>query len=147
MLRKLAKWLRIFGFSAEHTEGWNDDQILLYAQRHHSTLVTRDKKLFARCKKNRVKCVLLSSEKIPVQLAQLKKTLKLRFPFPEKTRCPECNTLLQLAKRDDVRALAHPNVLKKHRKFWICKKCNKAYWMGGHWKNIRRIYKEAQQHH
>lgn len=143
MLRKLAKWLRVFGVSTEHISGWNDSQILAYAKKHRITLITRDAKLFVRCRKKKIKCILLKSERIPIQLAQLKQALKLRFQFPEKTRCSECNTLLRLAKPSEVRALVHPNVLKHHRKFWICTSCRKAYWMGSHWKNIRRIFKET----
>lgn len=144
MLKKTAKWLRIFGVSAEHVEKWNDNEILAYAKRKKQLLVTRDVRLAVSCKKKKVRCLLIKGQNITEQLHEIKSTLKIKFPFPKKTRCPECNTLLRIVKQSKVRALVHPNVLKKYKKFWLCKTCRKAYWEGSHWKNISRIYGEIR---
>lgn len=145
MLKKLAKWLRVFGISAEHIEKWSDSEILLYAKRKRRLLLTRDAPLAKRCEKKKVRCLLLHTQTIPGQLREIQSALKIQLPFPKKTRCPECNTLLKIVSPRAVRALVHPGVFQKHKKFWLCKTCNKAYWEGGHWKNIRRIYAETKK--
>jgi len=140
MLKRTAKWLRIFGIDTEHAAGRDDGALLEIAEKEGRVLVTKDVELFARCKKRKLNCHLLENEKLEAQLAELKCSLGLIFTFPEKTRCPACNADLRTVLGSEVSGLVEASVLERNSKFWKCSKCAKVYWEGSHWKNITRIF-------
>jgi hypothetical protein len=145
MLKKTANWLRIFGVDTDFASGRDDDELLEAAKDGNMVLVTRDVPLFSRCKKHEVQCVLVKSTNLEEQIAEIKSALSLEFTFPEKTRCPACNSPLELVSGSEVPGLVDENVLKRHDKFWICRKENKVYWEGSHWRNITRIYETSER--
>jgi hypothetical protein len=150
MLKRTMKWLRIFGIDTEHAEGRDDTQLLAIAEKENRVLVTKDAELLERCEKRKLKCHFLKSGKLEDQLAELQDTLGLVFPFPQKTRCPACNADLVIVSGSDVLSFGIPSlvessVLERHNKFWLCKKCNKAYWEGSHWRNIMRIFENVKK--
>jgi len=145
MLKKTTKWLRIFGMDTDFASGRDDNELLEVAKNENMVLVTRDVPLYSRCKKQGVQCVLVKSTKLEEQIAEIKSGLGLEFTFPEKTRCPACNTPLELVSGSEVSGLVEENVLKKHNKFWICRKENKVYWEGSHWRNITRIHETSER--
>jgi uncharacterized protein with PIN domain len=145
MLKKTAKWLRIFGIDTEFAEGRDDDELLKLAKERGLALVTRDEQLYSRCVKNGVKCLFVRSDELAEQVAQIKAGLGLEFTFPKMTRCPACNTPLDVVPRADVKGLVDDKVLERFEKFWKCKGCGKVYWEGSHWRNITRIYAEVEE--
>jgi len=145
MLKKTAKWLRIFGTDADFASGRDDDALLLAAKEGGAVLVTKDEPLYSRCVKNGVRCFLVRSEDLAEQIAEIKTGLGLEFTFPEKTRCPACNTPLEVVPRTEVSGRVEENVLKGFDKFWKCRGCGKVYWEGSHWVNITRIFETAER--
>jgi uncharacterized protein with PIN domain len=145
MLGRLAKWLRIFGIDTDYAKGMDDDGLLEFAKTQNRVLITKDEPLVQRCKKLGINCYFLKAEKLEEQLAELKRELKLKFTFPDKTRCPACNHPLKTVSGSEVQSLVHENVQKRFDKFWLCKNCNKAYWEGSHWRNLTRIFNEAKK--
>jgi len=145
MLKKTAKWLRIFGIDTEFASGRDDDELLELAKKEGMVLVTRDAPLYSRCVKNGVRCLFVRSEELAEQVALIKTGLGLEFTFPEKTRCPACNTPLEVVSRTEVSGLVEEKVLERFDKFWKCGGCGKVYWEGSHWKNITRIYEEVEE--
>jgi uncharacterized protein with PIN domain len=144
MLKKAVKFLRIFGTDAEFAEGRDDNELLNAAKGSGAVLVTRDAELYSRCVKAGVRAFFVKSNELEEQIAEMKNGLMLQFTFPEKTRCPACNTPLEAVSPAEVQSLVEPNVLKEYEKFYLCRKCNKAYWEGSHWKNITRIYEAVE---
>lgn len=145
MLKKTVKFVRIFGIDADFAEGRDDNELMEAARKSGMVLVTRDAELYSRCVKAGVRAFFIKSDQLEEQLAEMKKGLGLQFTFPEKTRCPACSTPLEEVQRGEVAGLVEPQVLERFDRFWICKKCNKAYWEGSHWKNITRIYETAME--
>ena len=145
MLKKTAKWLRIFGIDTEFIEGKKDSELIDYATKNNLIFITKDEELANRCRKQKINYLLLKSEKIAEQLREIKSSLALEFKFPEQTRCPSCNESLKLVDKEKVSALVPENVLKSQEKFWLCEKCRKAYWQGSHWRNITKIYEGANK--
>ncbi|MEM2908902.1 MAG: Mut7-C RNAse domain-containing protein [Candidatus Bilamarchaeaceae archaeon] len=145
MVKKTAKWARLFGVDSECAKG-NDTEILRHARTNKRILVTRDNNLAARAPKYKVKAVLLTSLAIPEQLFSIEKALRKQvFRFPEATRCPACNGILTIVSRKEVVGKVPDGVYSKQERFWVCKKCGKIYWEGGHWKNITRVYNELKR--
>ena len=126
MLWKTAKWLRIFGIDTEHAKGKGDDEVLAIAKSENRVLVTKDAPLSARCSKQGLRCVFLKSQRLEEQIAELKTALNLEFTFPNKTRCPACNTELVIVPGSEVSGLVEENVLKRYGKFYKCKGCGKC---------------------
>jgi uncharacterized protein with PIN domain len=145
MLKKTAKWLRIFGIDTDFAEGRGDSELLELASKEAMVLVTRDGPLYSRCVKRGVKCFFVRNEDLKEQVADIKIGLGLEFTFPEKTRCPACNTPLELVPKDQVKGLVDEKVLERFDKFWLCRKDSKVYWEGSHWVNITRIYDEVEE--
>lgn len=145
MVRNTAGWARIFGINSAYVHNLDDDSIMDIAKNQKRVLITRDKLLATRCKKSRVKAILLTTTDVFSQLCTIKNALNLKFTFPDKTRCPECNHLLHITKKEKISYLVPKNILKRHRKFWYCQTCNKAYWEGSHWKNIKKMFRRISR--
>jgi len=143
MLKRTAKWLRIFGINSAYFHGKGDNELIEQAMKEKRVIITRDEKLLPSLKKRKIKYVFVKDDNFEEQICQIKKELNLKFTFPDKTRCPSCNSSLELVGQDKVKDLVVPEVRKKHEKFWKCEKCKKAYWEGSHWKNITRIYEKC----
>ncbi len=144
MLNSLASWSRILGIDSDFASGRSDGELLSVAKKEGMILVTRDLRLHIRCQTSGVKAILIKSDAIEEQLAQLLKESGATVTFPEKTRCAKCNGELAEADAESVKADVPEAVVRTHNKFWRCKSCNRVYWEGGHWKNIMRIYEKAK---
>lgn len=145
MLRNTASWMRIFGVDSKYIHPKNDNELLDIASNENRVLVTRDRQLAIRCKKYGVQCVFVNKVDIKDQLQLIVKTLKIKLNFPSRTRCPDCNTLLKIVDKKSVEDLVPKNVFRAHRKFWLCSRCNKAYWEGSHWRSILKMYRHLKQ--
>lgn len=145
MLEKAGRWARLFGIDSTIAKG-PDDKIIAIAKKSKRILITRDKQLAQRCQKAKIRCFLINATDVGNQLFQIETTAGKRlFFFPEKTRCPICNSTLSIKKKKSVSLYVPHSVYIHHRKFWFCKKCKKVYWRGGHWKNILKIKRKLSQ--
>lgn len=145
MLRSTAKWARLFGVDSEHIEK-DDEDVLKYASETGRTLVTMDRELSAKAKKQGIAVILLSTFDVSEQLHVIEKAAgKEIFGFPDKTRCTVCNGKLKTAEITEVRGKIPEKVGQFHQKFWVCTKCGKVYWEGGHWKNITKTYEDLKK--
>lgn len=140
MLKDTARWARMAGIDAHAFKGGGDDRLIALARESGRTIVTRDRALSVKCKKQGVQCILLQAASLQEQLRTILKYTG-QSSFPNTIRCPLCNTPLRTAARHErkVSETVPPNVLKAHRKFWLCDGCGKVYWAGSHWKRIYRI--------
>lgn len=140
MLGRTVKWLRIFGVDAEAIKPKSDEELIEYAEREKRILVTKDEELAKKCERQKINILFLKKKKIEEQLSEIKNKLGIDLPFPEKTRCPVCNTELRTVNKQTIVDIVPASVLCKNEKFWLCEKCKKAYWEGSHWKNINKMY-------
>ena len=145
MLKNLASWCRILGIDSEFSSGRSDSQLLEHAKKTGRIFVTRDFPLSLRCEKWGVRCILIKSDAIEEQLAQVIRETGAEVSFPEKTRCAACNGELDVVPKESVREGLPDNVIAHHDRFWKCRSCGKVFWEGGHWKNIRRIYGRVKE--
>ncbi|MCE4599944.1 MAG: Mut7-C RNAse domain-containing protein [Desulfurococcales archaeon] len=145
MLGEVARWLRILGYDTLYSRNYTDYQLLNIASRTGRTLLTRDWGLYVRARKRKVKAVYISTDKIGERLAELvlKAGIKLE-PDPSRSRCPECNSPLVVVRdKEKVKDRVPPGALQRYDTFYLCPRCGRVYWEGGHWRNIRRVAREA----
>lgn len=145
MLKKLARWLRIFGADVEFLDR-EDNEILAFLSTHPThILLTQDVQLHERALHRKFSSFLvpryISTEE---QIAAVFREFSLSLSdFPAKTICPACNGKLLIVGKKEVEGKVLPAVLLRHEKFWLCEKCGKAYWEGTHWGKITEAAKRV----
>lgn len=145
MLKRTVSWCRILGIDSEFLSGKSDTALLEYAKNKKLIFVTRDAPLYQRCVKAGVSCLLIKSDVIEEQIAQIVKETGAVISFPEKTRCAACNGELDVVSRESVKAEVPETTYETQNKFWKCRSCGKIYWEGGHWRNIRKVYDKVKE--
>jgi len=147
MLKRLAVWLRIFGYDTLYVgdldiEG--EEDTFLVNNFRDRLLLTRDKELYKRSYGLRP-VLLIKSDDVAEQLKELKSLgLKLELRMD---RCSICNTplrkpsdeeALEVMRREGIR-----EDLRLKYELWYCERCKKLYWMGGHWKNMVKFLEKV----
>ncbi len=145
MLGEVARWLRILGYDTLYSKTYTDRQIVEIAGRSGRIILTRDKGLYIMAKKRGIRALYISSTNITDRLAEIVSALGITLiADPARSRCPECNSpLVEVRDKEKVKDRVPPKALELYDVFYICPRCGRVYWEGGHWKNIRRVIKEA----
>jgi len=133
MLGKLARWLRILGYDTLYPDA-KDEELIEMGNREGRTLITRDKELALRCGNS----ILITTFTIEDQLGEMLKN-GLRIDEKEMfTRCTLCNSVLQEIDKNNVQGKIPQKSFENNEKFWYCKNCDKYYWKGKHWVDIKK---------
>ena len=143
MLVKLARWLRMLGISAELAPFEDDKKILDYIKNKDCILITKDVALARSAKRNGNEVLLIESDDIKEELRYVINMLNLKVN-PNNMICPLCNNKLGRISKKELKGIISNNIIRRHREFFICKKCKKIYWKGSHWKIIKRVAKEIR---
>jgi hypothetical protein len=81
--------------------------------------------------------VFIRSDHIVDQLLEMKDILDFHGPDLAE-RCAVCNKILRaVADRDEIKDLVPDYVYHNFNSFMRCSCCEKIYWEGSHYKNIR----------
>jgi len=139
MLGKLARWLRLMGYSVDYSMDQGDDELLTRAKER--TLLTRDRALYGRAKSEGLSAILISEGGIKGQLMQLKEDVELVLrDTPELARCPMCNGRLEGMEKEKIKETVPEGISN----FFKCRACENVYWEGLHWKNIKETIKDVK---
>jgi len=147
MLGRLARWLRILGYDAQYAAHWDDNELARVARAEDRILLTRD---IALSRRRGLNALLIEHEDVELQLLQVMRTFDLS-PGEAFSRCPVCNTPLELVAKDMAWGMVPPYIFKKHDTFRLCPVCNQFYWQGTHWQRMRQklgelLASEAKDH-
>jgi len=146
MLGGLARWLRILGYEVRYDAGAKDNDLLTIAGEENMVLLTRDEELHQRAVAKKIASALVVSETEEERLAQMANSFGVRLDTNvAETRCPECGASLIEKSKSDIADEVPGESLKTYDQFWKCsnQSCEKVYWVGSHWKHIRRTLEEA----
>ena len=136
MLGSLATWLRFFGYDTYYTNERKEDRELLeIAKKEKRTLLTRDKTLIAIAKKQGIDLIPIETISLDEQLLLALKDRSIE-DLKVLSRCSLCNTELRIASKNQVKDKVPPKVYDQYMLFWLCPKCDKAYWRGSHYDKI-----------
>lgn len=136
MLGTLAKWLRLFGFDTFYVNSeTKDEELLQVAKKEDRVIITRDKQLIARVKKEKLPVIEVNTTDLDEQLNLVLKNVDIDQKAIL-SRCSVCNTILYEVKKSGVKGKVPGKVFENNEKFWFCSKCNKLYWMGTHYDKI-----------
>lgn len=150
MLGNIVRWLRILGFDTlaasdlrQNPSEDIDTKILFLALESKRVLITADLELAKRAKNIGVKVIEISQNKRDTCeiLKHILNSLDIIAEARKNklTRCPVCNGILRVATREEARKYVPPGVFDKTDRFWVCTNCNKFYWVGSHFHNIRKV--------
>jgi uncharacterized protein with PIN domain len=146
MLGELARWLRLLGYDTYYSKDLCDEELIQNSIADRRVLLTSDQELHRRALKMGASSFLLGPGRLVEKLAALAKTYDLDLNInPASSRCPICNGGLR--ETSDVAELSvgvPATVQERQQKFWVCTNCNKAYWVGGHWKNITKTINDIK---
>ncbi|MGC9049909.1 MAG: Mut7-C RNAse domain-containing protein [Pyrobaculum sp.] len=132
MLGWLARLLRIlFGVRVVYSPSIGDSELA----ETECLVVTRDEELF---KRRRGPAILLKTDS-HVEWVAVFIALGMR-PF-ERSRCPVCGgDLAEVDCREAEAAVGHEI---RSERCWRCAVCGRYYWVGSHWRRLRRLVEEA----
>jgi uncharacterized protein with PIN domain len=141
MVGKLAKYLRMAGYDVIYMNDASDDEIIKIARKTNRVVLTRDSLMLERkdFKNGNIKYLHIKDVKLKNQLEQVKSELGLSLE-PNLIRCIECNRKLVKVKKEDIKNKVPPYVYKTQENFLYCKKCDKYYWRGTHYNNIKNTF-------
>jgi uncharacterized protein with PIN domain len=139
-LGRLARWLRILGFDSAYFNQANSSSLIIQALRDERIILSRNHRL---PQARGIKIVLLKSETIKEQLAEVFSALRIkpdtRMMF---TRCLICNQELQGIEKEKVKAQVPEYVYQTQENFVRCPQCRRIYWQGTHWGNVQNVIAE-----
>lgn len=140
MLGKLARWLRVLGYSVFYNPKVSDNELLGIACKMGGLLLTRDRELYHKAQEKGIQSIFIPETDIVKILTFLYKKgiIKLRIDF-NMTRCPKCNTKLEIVPREVVRGKIPEEVLKRYDIFLQCPNCGSIYWPGKHYTSMIKI--------
>ena len=141
MLGNIAKKLRLLGLDSEYFSDIDDSKLIEKAKNENRIIISRDRHLIYRAKKNEVLSIYVTKENEIEQFLEILETthLKLDGISGDAARCTKCNsTTAQISKLKIGNKLPQ-GVLEFNDKFWKCDKCDQIYWEGTHIKNLQEF--------
>jgi len=133
------------GHDVKYSQLFTDKQLLLLAKKEERILLTRDRELHHRALIQKIRSLYVEGE-IEEKISTVSKIFKTKLKVNmKKTRCPKCNSLLKLKDRQEVSSKLYKTTLIHHTDFWLCSNCDKIYWMGAHWRNIRKSLNKSRK--
>jgi uncharacterized protein with PIN domain len=148
MLGGLARWLRILGQEVRYESNALDKDLLRIAREESMILLTRDGELYRRALASGVVSLLVSGGSEVERLVEISGIFGLSLDVDMvKTRCPECGSTVNPVSKNELDGEVPAASLKLYNEFWKCRDpgCGKVYWIGSHWKQIRRTLDEAKK--
>ena len=135
---RLAKWLRAMGYDSLFLPDADDGELLRVAGAQDRVLITKDRYIMERSvvTSGRVKVFLVRTDDFREQLRRLTEEFGLDTSNGF-SRCMECNAGFKPIARESVRDRVPEFVFRTQDQFLVCPGCNKVYWRGTHWRNMR----------
>jgi uncharacterized protein len=152
MLGRLIAWLRIFDYDTKSAlelgmDLDEDARLVDLAHAEGRVLLTRDRELAERARKAGAPAILIKPDDVREQLCELMKHYPLTIE-PVMERCTACNARLRKATEADMEHVSREvpaRLLDEGKEFWVCDRCGKVYWLGSHWRNIRKMSEELNR--
>ena len=141
MLGNIAKKLRLFGFDSEYFSDIDDSKLIEKAKNENRIIISRDRHLIDRAKKNDVLSIYVTKENEIEQFLEILETVNLQLDgiSGDTARCTKCNSTTSQISKLKIGNKIPQGVLEFNDKFWKCDKCDQIYWEGTHIKNLQEF--------
>lgn len=136
-LGKLTRYLRLCGYDTIYRTDLEDNEIIELASSENRFILTRDKQLLK--SKKVTKGFWIRSQYPHTQLREVFLGFEIEKPKALFTRCLECNGLLREIEKKEILDRLLPMTRRYYRRFKICDNCNRIYWNGSHYRNMKKV--------
>ncbi|MCK5408941.1 MAG: Mut7-C RNAse domain-containing protein [Candidatus Heimdallarchaeota archaeon] len=145
MLGKLARFLRFLGYDTLYRSEESVEKMLEISFEDNRIVLSKSKDVVNKCNKLSVKSLFITLNEIGYQLKTLHDVLHLEISIPPpNARCSVCNNELIEKNKQEIINLIPKGTERHHNHFWQCSACGKIYWIGSHWKAIKKILTDAK---
>ena len=142
-LGRLAKWMRILGFDTEYFDQGNLSSLLVEALRDDRVIISRNHRL---PQSTGIRIALIKSEKLKEQLEEVFRLIDTPVDSSRMfSRCVICNKELVKIEKTQLREKIPEYVFNTQEEFTTCPKCNRIYWPGTHWGNVKKALQEIEK--
>ncbi|WP_188866417.1 Mut7-C RNAse domain-containing protein [Pseudomonas asuensis] len=131
----LARLLRLAGFDTLYYPAIHDDEIANYCAHEPYIVLTRDRELLKRSQI--IYGCYIRPNKPDLQLREVFERYSLAEHVAPFSRCLVCNGTLHSVDKNIVLDRLPPLVRERHSYFLKCSGCDRVYWEGTHWDNLR----------
>jgi len=140
-LGRLAKYLRLCGFDTLYSRFFEDLEIIETALKEKRIILTRDRQLI---KNSRVTHgYWIRSQNHNDQLTEVFRRFDLRERLKLFSRCINCNNLLEEVRKEEIIDRLQADTSRYFSKFTRCPGCDRIYWEGSHYDNMKRIISQV----
>ncbi len=136
-LGKLAKYLRMFGFSALYHNDYNDREIVKLSLAEKRTILTRDRKLLTR--KDVIRGYWVRNSDPKKQLQEILTRFDLHNLINPFSFCIVCNGRFEKRGKEKLQKKIAPEIYSRFEEFFVCTMCGKIYWKGTHYKAMTQF--------
>lgn len=141
MLGNIARKLQLLGFDSEYYSDIDDLKLIDKAKNEQRIIISKDRDLIARAKKQDVQSVYVTEENEIEQFLEILECvpLELNAISGDTARCTKCNSPTSEIPKSKVTDKIPERVLEYNDKFWKCDNCNQIYWEGTHIKKLEEF--------
>lgn len=146
MLGNIARKLQLLGYDSEYYSDIDDLKLIQKAKDEQRTIISKDRDLIARAKKQGIASVYVTKENEIEQFLEILEhaPLELDIISGDTARCTKCNSSTSQIDKSKVVDKIPEKVLEFNDKFWMCDKCKQIYWEGTHIKKLQEFLDEIK---
>jgi uncharacterized protein with PIN domain len=146
MLGNVAKKLQLLGYDTEYKSDIEDLKLLEQAKNQKRIIISKDKDLIARAKKQEIQSVYVTKEDEIEQFLEILKNVSLKLDeiTGDTARCTKCNSPTSQIDKSKVAEKIPEKVLELNEKFWRCDNCSQIYWEGTHIKKLQEFLQKVR---
>ena len=143
---KLARWLRLIGYDTILFKQKGDAQMIKVALSEDRVILTKDAQFMKRrlIANGTLKTVHIEQDDPRLQVQDIVKTLKLDYHFKPFSLCLECNRVLVVRDKEQVKDLVPHRVFETQTQYTECPACHRIYWPGTHWEAMGKELQNLQ---
>jgi uncharacterized protein with PIN domain/sulfur carrier protein ThiS len=142
-LGTLTRYMRMLGFNTKYENSFSDDEVIKLSLNEKRTIITRDLGILKHKKVARGYFVRNTNPK--KQIEEIINRFDLKSEIKEFTRCIDCNSLLRKVDKKKIIDRLPVKVKNICSQYCICKKCDKIYWQGSHYKKMKLFVDELMK--
>ncbi|WP_266170126.1 Mut7-C RNAse domain-containing protein [Dyella subtropica] len=139
----LARRLRLLGFDTVYERHCDDARLASTSVRERRILLTRDVGLLKRGAISRGHWVRATDPQQQIQ--EVIRAFSLQRDLKPFTRCMACNGELRPVERAAVAGRVPPRVYARFRRFMHCARCERIYWHGSHYEQLKTLTRTLRQ--
>jgi uncharacterized protein with PIN domain len=141
MLGNVARKLQLLGYDSEYDSDFGDLKILEIAKNEKRVIISKDRELIIRSKKQGIPSVYVTKEDEIGQFLEILEHIPLEINTisGNSARCTKCNFTTSRIEKSKIVKKVPEKVLEFNEKFWKCDKCDQIYWEGTHIKKLQEF--------